>query len=165
LLPAKVSSFFLKFFSPFQFFLMNNMFAQMGLPTMLTAVFVLLGVLFGSVEMSAQTLLADPNAGSIKTTAAWKDSGSAMQSLQSEIEYLNQLLDTNPGNYAATKMKLSIYIDIAGRIEKQDPVAVAASAAFYQVAPIAGTDMPTFPGINQSGWNTIFNDIVALLTL
>lgn len=143
---------------------MKKVFAKLGMPSALAMVFLFGGLFLGSNSAAAQGTIASGQATSpIKTTGTWATPSEAINVLTLEINALMPVLDANPT--PALKMEIYVYETILGMIEGGLPVPNAAYNAFYSISPTAGVDgNPSVSGISTNDWNTIYNNMLDLLT-
>lgn len=143
------------------------MFAKLGMPSILSLVFLLGGLLFSANSVSAQATLNSGQAPSpIKTNATWKSSTAAKDALQAEIDGYTQLIDSsNPGNLLQIKMKILVYEAVVANLETGVDVANAAFAGYYKYAPGAHVDNQAVFGMSNNDWSTLYVDMVTALTL
>lgn len=147
---------------------MKKMFAKLEMPSILSLVFLLGGLLFSVNNVSAQNTQSQTSGTvfKIKTTGTWKSTNVAISALQQEINALGQLMNTNPGNISEVKMRFIIYSEILSQIEGGKEISAAAYDTYYKYAPASGVDgHPATPGISQAAWSAIYTDMVNLLLI
>lgn len=144
---------------------MKKLFATMGLPAVMTVVFLLGGLFFGAVDAQAQTVTGSQPTSPIKAAVTWKTPQEVVPILQQELDFLSQQM-ANPGYEIKYKYQFMIYEGIIIRIEAGMPVANAAYYSFYEFAPSnEGVNSQSTPGITPAGWQAMYNDMISLLTL
>jgi hypothetical protein len=155
-------------FSQLQFFNMKKMFAKIGMPSILSLVFLLGGLFFSANTAQAQQLTDAPASSVIKLPngLSWKSKGDAVNALQTEITSIAQELNgggaTNP---IYLKMQATVYSGTLTLLENGTDVPTAALNGFYAVAPSQGLDSShNTPGMSQNDWNAIYNDLIILLS-
>ncbi|MBU6341324.1 MAG: hypothetical protein KGS48_07520 [Bacteroidetes bacterium] len=154
--------------SQFQFFNMKKMFAKIGMPSILSLVFLLGGLFFSSNTAQAQKLVDPAGTSVIKLPngLTWKSKGAAVTALQTEINNIAQELNSgSASNPLYLKMQATVYLGTSERLDNGMDVPTAALNGFYAVAPAQGLDSShNTPGMSQSDWNAIYNDLIALLS-
>lgn len=147
---------------------MKKMFAKLGMPSLLSLAFLLGGLFFGANSAQAQTLTGPATSSPFKVNATWKDVGTALSALNTEITYLNQTLDIGTPNAPQLKMKLTIYTGIAKDLEIGEEVPVAGYNNYYRYSPTGPQNQsvdanPVIPGLTASDWTIIYNDMLGVL--
>lgn len=155
-------------FSQIQFFNMKKMFAKIGMPSILSLVFLLGGLFFGANTAQAQQLTDAPTTSVIKLPngLSWKSKSDAVNALQTEINNIAQELNGgNASDPLYLKMQATVYYGTRTMLENGNDVPTSALNGFYAVAPSQGLDSSqNTPGMSQNDWSAIYNDLIYLLT-
>ncbi|MEI6411398.1 MAG: hypothetical protein WCR52_18560 [Bacteroidota bacterium] len=147
---------------------MKKMFAKIGMPSILSLVFLLGGLFFSANTAQAQQLTDAPASSVIKLPngLTWKSQSNAVNALQAEVNSIAQELNSgNANNPLYLKMQATVYSGTITRLESGSDVPTSALNGFYAVAPAQGLDSShNTPGMSQNDWNAIYNDLITLLS-
>jgi hypothetical protein len=139
-----------------------NVFPKFGFSVALRLMILCCGMLFGAASVQAQSTLDIPPFQS----ATWLSGVDATTALTAEIDGIDQTLAySQPSNTHQLKMKHTLYSGILSSIQDGMPVNGAAQLNYYKLAPSTSTDVAPDPDMNANDWQTLFNDMVNLLTI
>lgn len=149
---------------------MKKLFIKLGMPGLLSMLFLLGGLLLGANTASAQSSkLTNPDPLSpikIGANLQWLSSGDVIDALQAQIVGFENLLETSsPGNTLQIKMKLLVFEGIIASIESGLDVPSAAFHNYYEYAPAPFKDYQQIFGMSNNDWTELYNDMIALLTI
>lgn len=141
-----------------------NVFPKFGFSVALRLTILCCGMLFGAAAVQAQSSF-DPTPNElVKAGGVWLNSVAALDVLQAEITGIDQTLSySQPSNAIQLKMKMELYIAIAGSIQDGLEVSKAAHLHFNSMAPSSHTDVAPTSGMQASDWAAIYTDMIALL--
>jgi hypothetical protein len=140
---------------------MKNLFAKLGVGSILSMTFLLGGLLFCTTSVQAQSVSGAAPSGPIKTLGTWKTVDDATTAVTNALSQINTSLDNGSyPNVAKGKYKVAIYQGIYNSLSHGVSVPDAAFQNYYQFAPTPGVDRPSVQGLNASDWSAIYTEML-----
>jgi len=140
---------------------MKNLFAKLGVGSIVSMAFLLGGLLFCTNSAQAQTVSGSAPAGPIKTLGTWKSTADATTSISNNLALINNALDHGSyGNYAKGKMQVVIYQGVLNSLSDGMSVQDAVFQNYYQYAPAPGLDRPADANLTISDWSAIYTELL-----